>query len=159
MKILFLDMDGVMNNYRYNSYWCKMFGRGVSDCIDPLCMLQLNRIIDVTGCDVVISSSWRRWLRDGFDLAAFEMLLSTHGFCGKVVGATSTRRVAAPGETERSKEIRQYLLDNPSITAYAVLDDDTEPIENFVHVNNDVGLSFQDAEKAIRLLLGKNDQA
>ena len=151
MKVLFLDIDGVMNNARFNDYWCRMFNRGVSDCIDPMCVRELNRIIDATGCKVVISSSWRLWISS---VDTFNIVLGTHGFVGEVVGLTPCRNVTAPGDTHRAREIRQYILDHPEVNYYVVLDDDTEPVENFIKVDNGVGLSPKDADKAIRMLGG-----
>lgn len=46
MKILFLDVDGIICLDMRN--------------LDPNCMDQLKRIIDATGCDIVLSSSWRK---------------------------------------------------------------------------------------------------
>lgn len=53
-KILFLDVDGVMNSEEtlrhYNRY---------PTGIDPYLALLVNRIIEATGCEVVLSSAWR----------------------------------------------------------------------------------------------------
>lgn len=52
-KILFLDIDGVLNSRNYMN----SVGRG--DAIDPRCVLHLNEAIRRTGCKVVVSSAWR----------------------------------------------------------------------------------------------------
>lgn len=51
MKILFLDVDGVMNSE-------ETFKRG-STGIDPTLANHVKRIIEQTGCVVVLSSAWR----------------------------------------------------------------------------------------------------
>ena len=52
MKILFLDIDGVVN--------CKeTFTKGVQHMLDDDCAERVRRIVRETGCLVVLSSSWR----------------------------------------------------------------------------------------------------
>jgi len=52
-KILFLDIDGVLNSRNY------MNSVGHGDAIDPRCVMHLNEAIRRTGCKVVVSSAWR----------------------------------------------------------------------------------------------------
>ncbi len=57
MKIIFLDIDGVLNHM----YWLKkMKGvEGDKKFFDPDCVRRLNTITDKTGAKIVLSSSWR----------------------------------------------------------------------------------------------------
>lgn len=52
-KILFLDIDGVLNSRNYMTRVCR------GDAIDPRCVMHLNEAIRRTGCKVVVSSAWR----------------------------------------------------------------------------------------------------
>lgn len=57
MKILFLDVDGVMNS---EETLRKQVTREYHPSgIDPYLALLVNRIIETTGCEVVLSSAWR----------------------------------------------------------------------------------------------------
>lgn len=60
MKIIFLDVDGVLNN----SKWVKrMFDECVhvyaKDMLEDRAIRLLKQIIDATGASVVITSTWR----------------------------------------------------------------------------------------------------
>ena len=56
MKVLFLDVDGVLNceeTFKSSNRFRGVIG------LDPYMGLLVNRIIEATGCVVVLSSSWR----------------------------------------------------------------------------------------------------
>lgn len=54
-KIIFLDIDGVMNSVDVRV----RDPRGLVDFLEPACVATLNTIIAATGAVVVISSMWR----------------------------------------------------------------------------------------------------
>jgi hypothetical protein len=53
--VLFLDIDGVLNS---TSWAIRTKQRGIWG-IDPDTIPHLQRIVDETGCDIVVSSTWR----------------------------------------------------------------------------------------------------
>ena len=58
-KYLFLDVDGVLNSVSwYREEWNKNHAYPQGD-FDPKCVELVNRIVEETGCKVVVSSSWR----------------------------------------------------------------------------------------------------
>ena len=61
-KSLFLDIDGVLNTERDHEC-CRMNGMEDSDdygyLFDPMAVKNLARIVNETGADIVISSSWK----------------------------------------------------------------------------------------------------
>ena len=57
MKTLFLDVDGVLNTSNLLSSFFISDKRSDPVCLDRLAMVK--RIVDSTGCVVVLSSSWR----------------------------------------------------------------------------------------------------
>ena len=63
-KILFLDFDGVLNTERHHEH-CYENGIVPVDkygyAFDPEAVANLKRIIDETGADIVVSSSWKFW--------------------------------------------------------------------------------------------------
>src|SRR3954470_14695500 len=63
MKTIFLDIDGVLNSVRfYRERKLRGKRREVdSDEICPLHVAQLNRILEATGAQVVLSSTWRKF--------------------------------------------------------------------------------------------------
>lgn len=72
IKILFLDIDGVLNT----KYWYSQMDRNAPKDqygygFDPTSVANLAQIIEKTGAEIVISSSWK------------ELGLSEFGICGK----------------------------------------------------------------------------
>lgn len=61
-KILFLDFNGVLNTEHYQGllqYQGKPWQDEYGAFFDPKAVKQLKRIIDATGADIVIESSWK----------------------------------------------------------------------------------------------------
>ena len=70
MRVIFLDVDGVLNS---NSFAEKMFSeQGVrvfyEDILDKRAIACLKQIVSATGATIVLSSSWRkipkRWYKE-----------------------------------------------------------------------------------------------
>jgi len=112
MKILFLDIDGVLNSAAY--FKTRKTPRDAKPRdIDPLKVLLLHRILEDTDAKVVVSSSWRLH-PDGLEnvrkaVAPFE-----------VIGVTPRH---ARFE-HRHAEIKEWLDEHPEVERYAILDDD-----------------------------------
>src|SRR5688572_29340180 len=108
MKILFLDIDGVLNS----AFVLAEQRRG--DAIDRDMVERINRIVDSTGCFIVISSAWR--LYASFD--SLVALLSSHGLRNVVIDITPR---LDPSDYNRGDEIKAWMYDmNPSITNFAI---------------------------------------
>ena len=62
MKIIFLDFDGVMDT-EYYDHLLSEADKPIADeyglLFDPECVKNLKYIIDSTGADIVISSTWK----------------------------------------------------------------------------------------------------
>ena len=59
MKLIFLDIDGVLNYEGYGR-----LTRSGTRFVDPVLIKRLKKIIDCTGAKVVLSSTWRRGIYD-----------------------------------------------------------------------------------------------
>lgn len=108
--IIFLDFDGVIV---VGTDWRKA---------SPVHIQRLNRIIEATGAEIVVSSSWRY----GHDC---EALLKEWGCVGKVIGCTPKGGHELPsgifkGET-RGSEIQGWLELHPTET-FIIIDDDPD---------------------------------
>jgi hypothetical protein len=130
---LFLDVDGVLNTF---------VSLRKGDELDDLCCRQLRRIIAETGCEVVLSSTWRLYPP-----------LAKRVF--RVVG----RRCEATPEMRgncRGAEIDTFLIDHPG-RGYVIVDDDDDMLEkqlpHFVQTNGvDGGLTEEKATEIISKL-------
>jgi hypothetical protein len=101
VKVLFLDIDGVVNNKRTEKKFRKLMA------IDPAMVALVQRIVQNTGCEIVLSSSWRLF-QNGRD----EVERKVCKF------ADITPILHAP----RGYEIKVWLTLHPEIQHYAILD-------------------------------------
>jgi hypothetical protein len=104
MKVLFLDIDGVVNNERTR----KKSGDFIT--LDSFMVLRVRRIIQNTGCKVVLSSSWRL-----FQLGRDEV--------EKKVCQFDDITPFVRARITRGHEILAWLTLHPEIYHYAILDD------------------------------------
>jgi len=149
MKVIFLDIDGVL-----------VTGRVQFRRFDPLAVAALNRIMEVTGAHIVISSSMRR----NRTIMELDAMLTEQGVtAGSVIGATPTSAVIErllaqrPGsiirQRARGADISAWLAVHPEVTAWCAIDDekDSGP-ERLVLTNAAEGLTETAADMAIGLL-------
>lgn len=120
MKLIFLDVDGVLNSHE--SYE-RLIGSGKGGIlgVDPIYLERFNRIIKETKAKIVLSSTWRKgdWRKElaegGFDI---DLIIDVTPIMPLPGGAESM---------ERGKEIAQWLhYTRKNITKYAILDDDSD---------------------------------
>ena len=144
MNIVFLDIDGVLNNF-------SLIQRHGFDYIDSSMVIRLGRIIDRTGAEIVLSSYWRL---DPKDRSVVDHSLGEHGMSVMDV----TPRLSGP----RANEIRQWLGENRDVVRYAILDDDDEAgigmEHSFFQTDPEVGITAEIANSSIlHLNGGEND--
>ena len=139
MKILFLDIDGVCNSANYARERAKP---GMLD-IDPDTVPIIRRIIEETGCSVVLSSSWRldKHLRD-----------DVREHIVKFIDVTPDNR----GLTDRGCEVIAWRKQHPEVTTHAILDDSTDfhKDQPFFKTDWQTGITEQVADKVIAHLNG-----
>lgn len=184
IKVIFLDIDGVLNSGRYfKAHTFKELNEQHDDYgqgFDELSKSLLNKLIDVTGAKVVISSSWRG---AGFD--AMKNMWVDRKMSGEVIGITphfyeslkpknypDSHSVSVP----RGCEIEWYYenifnfvhwnWDGPyvqerkalcTLDTYIILDDDSDMLysqrNNFVHCDNANGFTQEEYDKAYQILM------
>ena len=174
MKVLFLDIDGVLNSsnwFEYMQYCIKndMYNKVLNfveindehikrklSMIDDRAIANLNRIVEETGCKVVLSSSWRSSRE--YDNALTEYIFKLKGFKYELYGVTP-RIWAKEFGTQRGEEIKTWMdkeSEKNEIESYVILDDDSdmlpEQMSNFIHIDGQVGLTDKDVFAAIEIL-------
>lgn len=153
MKILFLDIDGVLNGHDYDP-------QAESCTLRRSCIDQLSRILMQTDAHVVISSAWRYMILGGaITLKGFEYLLRTHGLANiqnKIIGITREDVTQAPDE--RRLQILEWLSSYPEVTHYAILDDIDFNFSGlpFVKTASEIGLTAVEADQVIEILNRRN---
>lgn len=153
-KIIFLDVDGVLNSEEdylsasseeLSRMSCEVFNR-------PLKLLK--QIIDKTGAEVVISSSWRMTLFRGTAVLYNKLINKLDEFDIKPIGVTPL----LPEENkQRGDEICAWLKSNCNVTHFIILDDDSDMCEftktNLIQTTYEYGLREEHVEKAIKILM------
>jgi hypothetical protein len=155
MKVIFLDIDGVLNLYceSRDEYGC---------CFHQHLVDNLKRLIDKTGAKIVISSTWRF-----SGLVIMKEMWEKRNLPGEVVGITPNFMKHYGTTLCRGKEIDSYLEEHPEITNYVILDDDSdmEPhqLKNFVMTSGNTdhsdpvdigyGLTKECTDLAIEILM------
>ncbi len=151
MKVIFLDIDGVLVNHKSLARAKKENATGKtrlwSSMIDPYAMGLLNRIVEETGALVVVSSVWRY----GRGRTELQEILNDAGFEGRVLGVTPRMP-----EHERGDEIAEWLKSSlRKVESFVILDDDSDMADlkdKLVQTSMETGMLDEHAEKAIRLL-------
>lgn len=115
VKLLFLDIDGVVNSYRTKQRFGGFIG------IDPELAAKVKRIINETGCKVVLSSTWRLDEK------------SQNHVKEKVCNFIDVTP-AFPGLAIRGTEVKHWIDHHPEVfgekvTRYAILDDNDDFID------------------------------
>jgi hypothetical protein len=146
MKILFLDIDGVLNNRHTNQSFycnnCKCVG------VKPELLDLLKIILDSTDAEIVISSTWR----EHEECMDYLKRMMGKRISSKIIGYT-------PSLYFRKDEIDRWFENNKTIKIerFVVLDDlEDEGLEgfgdNFVQTNRHIGLTEELADKCIEIL-------
>lgn len=143
MKVLFLDIDGVVNCE--NTF--KMGARNTTPYpLDPEMAFMVGKIVLYTGCAVVLSSSWRH---DERAIKAVEDNIVP------IIGITGNSRLVNYEDKPRGHEIQSWL-DAHQVDKYAILDDDSDMLEsqlpNFFKTSWKTGLTEDIMNKVIEHL-------
>ena len=136
MKILFLDIDGVVN-----CATTKQRHRGFIG-IQPDKATIIRRIINETKCEVVLSSTWRKDIN-----SMAEVKRRVCHFIDRTPNSSSGIR---------GNEIKFWLDQHPEVTKYAILDDDSDMLEeqlpNFFKTTWKGGITEEIADAVIKHL-------
>lgn len=155
MKVIFLDIDGVIQSPRY----CVAINEtGWLSAFEPAAMHMVQRLIVDANAKIVISSSWRigatdRQLKQLFRCCGFKRIaLAFHDdWQTKQINGFSAKR---------GHEIAEWLIRHPEVENYVILDDDSDMLEeqqdHFVNTDAMNGMLLSHYDKA-REILGIKD--
>jgi len=140
MKLIFLDIDGVMN---HRDYMVRSRLHHLQEFC-PIAVRNLREIIKRTGAMVVISSTWRKF--KDIDKVMFCYDLDQY-----VVGKTPILE-----DEIRGKEIQQYI-DNSDfeVEQFIIIDDDADMgalLPRLIQCKGYSGLTDERREEAIEML-------
>ena len=135
MKVLFLDVDGVLNTIINRSGY-------LSDDLISI----VAYVVKETDAKIVLSSTWRKCIKDKKIL---EQALKNHNLSI----FDSTPIVSLNFHTPRNEEIKLWLDVNP-VDNFAIIDDDSRAnIDgHFFRINEDTGITIEIANELISFL-------
>lgn len=145
MKVIFLDIDGVLNSARsalaFGRYPMRPDGVDLA-LFDEVAVAMLRRIAVLANAQIVLSSSWR----ENFDYADIGTALNL-----PITGQTPSLRGC-----RRGQEIQHWLDDHPQVTHWAILDDMDHmlPVQrtHLIQTSSQDGLRHADALHLCELL-------
>ena len=129
---------------------------------DPRSVANLKKILDETGADIVISSSWK-----SLGLSELEEMWQDRGLPGKLIGITPNSvsdEMLLKADLDhmelfsiRGMEIKEWLdKHGKKVSHYVIIDDMDNFLSNqkshFVQTDPEVGITEEDADKAIKIL-------
>lgn len=152
MKIIFLDIDGVLNSVRYDRQ--RTIDQGN---IDETRLQLIKKLVDATEARIVLSSSWRKhWEKD----------ISKCDAIGRDINEVFAKyQLAIYDKTEclpnndRAEEIREWLKLQGNVETFVIFDDITfgwgnDLQEHLIKTNPRIGFGLEEKhiQKAIELL-------
>ena len=157
MKVIFLDIDGVLNSDEYFDRIKGLNIQGIESEVDINKIKLLQKAVRDTGAKVVLSSSWRS-TKNG---QVLRNLLLNYGIFTDI-----TPHI----DNKRGNEIKEWINNNQDVEDFIILDDeifdsfDEELMEKLIKISNGNGKSFgdgmqeKDIEEITRRLGRKKDK-
>jgi hypothetical protein len=147
MKVLFLDIDGVLNSVNFSQKQVRRSLLADTSQIDPDACTKLQDLIKkVPDLKIVISSTWRKL----FSISDLKQELKLKGIDPSVI----IDYTPVIHNVIRGEEIKAWLNNN-SVTTFAIVDDDADMgdlMPNLVQTDVQVGIQDKDILKIIKLL-------
>lgn len=138
MKVIFLDIDGVLNSDT-DFFELRKFGHPINEIkgskvINRGCLALLQQIIEDTDAKIVLSSTWRHHysLDDMYEMfTSRDFSLPRDVFHD--ITPTLSRGFSDDQTYHRGAEIRDYLDAHPEVKKFVILDDLLDPIIKIPH--------------------------
>ena len=155
MKVIFLDIDGVLNS---DKYWesIKSYEKELTEMqreIDSECLNNLKKIVNITKAKIVITSSWKKTNRK---YEEFKKYMIQNGI--SIYDKTPN---SLQSSVNRGEEIRTWLEEHKGeVDNFIIIDDEIYPDFNELEerlVKTDFykerGIEKKHVEKAINMLV------
>lgn len=151
MRVVFLDIDGVLNRTRHATHVR----------VDPDLVDRLRRLVLQTDALIVLSTFWRHFEE------YIKYVLNRHGIpaervIGRTPGTSDASSLSATAEdqtkyADRAAEIHAWLCEHPVVSKFVILDDrptaaDEALAPYFVQTDAGFGLTESDLTRCFALL-------
>ena len=173
MKVIFLDVDGVLNSHQSATFWhskrdqetwetsmYKEWEGTIKEYIArefcPIALSNTEELVrQVPGVKIVVSSTWR--LGETVETLK-KILYPAKLVADAIIDVTPSfhRRNDAGEQMTRGHEIQDWLNRHPEVDKYVIIDDDSDMLdsqkENFVKTSGFHGFQHLDMLWALRIL-------
>lgn len=156
MKVIFLDFDGVLNSEASFRMEVRRKNNNVSNTLNPVACSNLQYILEHdSSVKIVISSTWRKV----HTMVELQNILNAYGVeAARIIGKTPSVLSGARGH-----EINLWLEENPNVTKFVVIDDDSDVLgvnlqDGKGHIfmtTADDGLLFKQAKQIVKVFRGE----
>jgi hypothetical protein len=140
MKVIFLDIDGVLNSNNSPN------PRNFPYVVDKKLLARFKKLLHRTGAKVVLASSWR--------LDPIGILAAKHwGVPFMDVSPDMPKKA-------RRDEVLMWLTKHPKVTRYAIIDDEDDELDGLplFQPSCKTGITAEIAKGVEKYLSGKTDQ-
>lgn len=150
MKVIFLDIDGVLASFDYIRVIHTLHEKNPDSfgyAFDPRCVKCLQIILnECPDVKIVLSSTWKH-----MGLKKVREMWKSRDLPGDVIDITPNF------DDIRGREIAEWISQN-NVERYVIIDDDSDMLpyqmDFFVHTGSIYGLNLDDSKKAIKILNG-----
>lgn len=154
-KIIFLDVDGVLNDSTYTEKCVKKLKRiGLTPFLmnfervpfNPRSLKNLQKIVLKTGAEVILHSSWKN---SSINLGVLQARLAEYGIKIKEIvdGSFVSRK-----EDNISKYLAEHTKELKEEIQFVIIDDDNLKMPHLVRTDYRHGLTNRKAQKCIEIL-------
>ncbi|AFN37389.1 hypothetical protein pp2_156 [Vibrio phage phi-pp2] len=160
MKIIFLDIDGVLNNaLEADEHKDVLLNGEYQGIYSPRCVDRLNDLVEMTDARIVLTSVWRC----GLSIDEINTMLRAMGVNAECIGKTDMLDHKYSWAF-RGNEILKWIHDNEErigkrryeYRSYVILDDDTDMLlwqrHNYVNCDPEIGMTDRVVAKAAAIL-------
>lgn len=152
MKVIFLDIDGVLNSRQFFMALYRETGKSI--LVREFCPISVSNLLyiiaEVPGVKIVVSSSWRK----GTTIEELRRTLEKNAFIPPDMVIDKTADYSDRGH-DRGWEIQDWLDKHPEVEKFVILDDS----DDVVHLKPfrpdikwDLGLTVLNSDAAIKIL-------
>ena len=151
MKVVFLDIDGVLNRTRHNTHI-----RLDADLVE-----RLRIIVEATNASIVLSTFWRHF-EEYIRYILRRYRIPADAIIGRTPGVSDASRLSADAAdssnyANRAEEIKAWLQEHPDVKQFVILDDrssasDASLASRFVQTVSEEGLTESAAQRCLEIL-------
>lgn len=139
MKVIFLDIDGVLVTRNSIIYQYLNFPDDTSIRFSKKAVKNLNKLIRLTKAKIVISSTWRLF----HSLEELKNIIKKQGIRGEIISTTSVEKATIEEGIPRGQKISDWLEQHPEVEQYVIIDDDIQADCIQFHPYNCVETSYK----------------